>query len=121
MEEVSCRLTTPCVVVLFVAMILGMPGLLWSWSWFSLVRPLKLPPGPKRLPLIGNLHQVSVDYQERTFARWAKDYGELSQARRSTGCLPTVISDAPRRSHIRQVLHSGSSHYQLAEDSKGSA
>ncbi|KAH9929349.1 cytochrome P450 [Fomitopsis serialis] len=40
-------------------------------------RRLRLPPGPKPLPIIGNVHQVPAEYQERAFARWSKTYGDL--------------------------------------------
>ena len=36
----------------------------------------RLPPGPKRLPLLGNAHQLPLEYQEETFWKWAKTYGE---------------------------------------------
>ncbi|TFY68456.1 hypothetical protein EVJ58_g998 [Rhodofomes roseus] len=39
-----------------------------------------LPPGPKRLPLLGNLHQLPSGSQEHTFKSWAKKYGDLIYA-----------------------------------------
>lgn len=38
---------------------------------------VQLPPGPKPLPLLGNVHQLPMAYQEKTFAEWAKVYGTL--------------------------------------------
>lgn len=38
--------------------------------------PAHLPPGPKGLPLLGNVHQLPVAYQEKAFAEWGKKYGE---------------------------------------------
>lgn len=35
----------------------------------------RLPPGPKRLPILGNAHQLPLEYQEETFWKWAKTYG----------------------------------------------
>ena len=35
-----------------------------------------LPPGPRRLPILGNVFQVSLSHMETTFASLAKRYGE---------------------------------------------
>ncbi|OSX58667.1 hypothetical protein POSPLADRAFT_1153045 [Postia placenta MAD-698-R-SB12] len=35
------------------------------------------PPGPQRLPLIGNIHQIPFEYQQRMFASWAKHHGDI--------------------------------------------
>ncbi|SJL18346.1 related to cytochrome P450 CYP2 subfamily [Armillaria ostoyae] len=42
-------------------------------------RRVTLPPGPKRLPLIGNLWNVprAADYPWRTYAKWATTYGDI--------------------------------------------
>ncbi|KAF9479694.1 cytochrome P450 [Pholiota conissans] len=36
-----------------------------------------LPPGPKGLPLIGNLHELPYEYPWLTYAQWAKKYGPI--------------------------------------------
>ncbi|KAF9530260.1 cytochrome P450 [Crepidotus variabilis] len=36
-----------------------------------------LPPGPKRLPLLGNAHQLPTKTPWTTFGQWAKTYGNL--------------------------------------------
>ena len=38
------------------------------------------PPGPPSIPVLGNVHQLPHEYQERTFANWAKTYGEFPDA-----------------------------------------
>ena len=39
---------------------------------------VRLPPGPKAIPLLGNVHQLPMDYQEKTFAEWTRVYGTSS-------------------------------------------
>ena len=35
-----------------------------------------LPPGPKQLPFLGNVHQLPAIDQHKTFAQWGEQYGE---------------------------------------------
>ena len=48
--------------------------------------PVKLPPGPRRLTVIGNIHQINGEYQEVTFAQWAKQYGMYNHSSPSSRC-----------------------------------
>ncbi|CCL98338.1 uncharacterized protein FIBRA_00332 [Fibroporia radiculosa] len=36
-----------------------------------------LPPGPRRLPLLGNAHQLPSEFQHKTFKQWAAKYGDI--------------------------------------------
>ncbi|KIJ31580.1 hypothetical protein M422DRAFT_95417, partial [Sphaerobolus stellatus SS14] len=49
---------------------------------------LRLPPGPKPKPIIGNLLDLPKDHEWLTHAKWAKQYGMLafSQHRYLTRC-----------------------------------
>jgi hypothetical protein len=38
---------------------------------------LPLPPGPKPLPVIGNIHQAPRSYSWRTYHEWSKQYGPI--------------------------------------------
>ena len=49
------------------------------------LRPL--PPGPRPLPLIGNMHQIQPEYMWQQFAEWKTIYGNV------TG-LSLIICDA---------------------------
>ncbi|CDO69938.1 hypothetical protein BN946_scf184836.g12 [Trametes cinnabarina] len=56
-------------------------------AWSRIVHDTKhasqtrLPPGPKAIPVLGNVHQLPMDYQERTFGEWAKMYGDVVYAK----------------------------------------
>ncbi|PBK75824.1 cytochrome P450 [Armillaria solidipes] len=52
-------------------------------------RRLPLPPGPKGLPLIGNLWDVPVEYPWVTYARWSSTYGDIIYL--DTPGNPTVV------------------------------
>ncbi|OJJ44995.1 hypothetical protein ASPZODRAFT_70738 [Penicilliopsis zonata CBS 506.65] len=43
-------------------------------------RDRRLPPGPPRLPLIGNLHQAPLELPARTFHEWSRKYGPVISA-----------------------------------------
>ncbi|KZT69367.1 cytochrome P450 [Daedalea quercina L-15889] len=36
-----------------------------------------LPPGPPRLPILGNVHQLPLRDQHKTFREWASSYGDI--------------------------------------------
>ena len=40
-------------------------------------KQLRIPPGPKGLPIVGNWFQLPGEKQWETYSRWAKDYGEF--------------------------------------------
>ncbi|KAM5535430.1 hypothetical protein V8D89_010952 [Ganoderma adspersum] len=40
-------------------------------------RSLPLPPGPKRLPILGNALDIPLSKQWLTFQRWAEEYGDI--------------------------------------------
>ncbi|KAI0734030.1 cytochrome P450 [Fomitopsis betulina] len=45
--------------------------------FFSKRRQHTLPPGPKPLPFIGNVHQLPAVDQHKTFAQWGAQYGDV--------------------------------------------
>ncbi|THH28085.1 hypothetical protein EUX98_g6100 [Antrodiella citrinella] len=53
------------------------------WAQASAIR---LPPGPKPLPFIGNVHQIS-EHQEKTFLSWGRKYGKIVYARFFGRCV----------------------------------
>ena len=45
------------------------------WIVFSSLRRRNAPPGPPRLPLLGNIFQVPLQLQFIPFTEWSKQYG----------------------------------------------
>ncbi|KAK0465884.1 cytochrome P450 [Desarmillaria tabescens] len=62
---------------LLLAFLLFSALVLYRLSNLLLRRSRPFPPGPKGLPLIGNLWDVRVDYPWLTYARWAATYGDV--------------------------------------------
>ena len=49
----------------------------WTRTSKGARRP-RYPPGPRRLPFLGNMHQLPPHYQHVTFREWGKKYGASS-------------------------------------------
>ncbi|KAL5364603.1 cytochrome P450 [Aspergillus floccosus] len=57
------------------------------------VRDRKLPPGPPRLPLIGNVHQAPREHAWKTYRAWSKQYGPIMSAQFGPNTV-IIITDA---------------------------
>ncbi|PCH36253.1 cytochrome P450 [Wolfiporia cocos MD-104 SS10] len=40
---------------------------------------LPLPPGPRAIPILGNVHQLPRDHQYKTFQEWSRIYGDITR------------------------------------------
>lgn len=50
--------------------------IVWLLVLCFVFRPkARLPPGPRPLPLVGNVFQVQKDFEYKQYARWARKYG----------------------------------------------
>ncbi|KAH8118941.1 cytochrome P450 [Phellopilus nigrolimitatus] len=61
----------------------SIPGVVAVWLWTKYSRRhnnaqrLPLPPGPKGLPVIGNIFDMPKDHEWLTVAQWRKTYGDI--------------------------------------------
>ena len=59
---------------------------------FRSIRRISLPPGPKGLPLVGNILDMPVEREWLTFARWGEVWGLL--------CFRSTLPICPSQLHL---------------------
>lgn len=73
----------------------------WLFSRWISARRLKLPPGPRPDPFLGNIRQLSFDYQELRFTEWGAAFGIYPPPRT---CRHITLSYCDRRRCILSHL-----------------
>ncbi|KAI4371232.1 hypothetical protein MLD38_019494 [Melastoma candidum] len=94
----SLEIPSPVLVITFLISSLIIFRKLWSSSKAkhalkSDVNAAELPPGPKRLPLIGNLHQMAGALPHHSLANLAKKHGPIMHLQ--LGEMTTVVISSP--------------------------
>ncbi|XP_019169699.1 PREDICTED: premnaspirodiene oxygenase-like [Ipomoea nil] len=88
-------------VLLSFLFIVGVMGLWKRYSSSS--RRAKLPPGPRKLPLIGNLHQLSGSTPHRRLRQLAEKYGPIMHVQ--LGEVPAVVISSPEAAKAVMKTH----------------
>ncbi|KAJ4721021.1 putative Cytochrome P450 [Melia azedarach] len=75
-------------IIIFI-ILLSLPIFLFLAQTYRKPKSIQLPPGPKGLPFIGNLHQFDISRPQVSFWELAKRYGPLMSLR--LGSVPTLV------------------------------
>ena len=95
----------PPALVLAVTLSLLSILLAWSRRWSRSRPALHLPPGPRKLPLLGNLHQVGA-LPHRSLRALARRHGPVMLLR--LGSVPAVVVSSPEAA--REVMRTHDAH-----------
>ncbi|KAF9812881.1 hypothetical protein IEO21_05932 [Rhodonia placenta] len=81
--------------------------------WLKADSHLRLPPGPNRVPLLGNVHQLPMQSQEKKFTKWGAEYvGDIVFAKFFR--TPTLVINSLQAAH--DLLGKKSSIYSYRPD-----
>lgn len=86
----TIALSTPLLLAL--TSLLAVCGLLRSRSKSKGTSPL--PPGPRAIPLLGNILQLPLEHQHKTFAKWGQKFGMPSKTESPSLLISLNIRDS---------------------------
>ncbi|CEL59386.1 O-methylsterigmatocystin oxidoreductase OS=Aspergillus flavus (strain ATCC 200026 / FGSC A1120 / NRRL 3357 / JCM 12722 / SRRC 167) GN=ordA PE=2 SV=1 [Rhizoctonia solani AG-1 IB] len=94
-EETLRSLATPIAWL----SVVGAAALLYSWDWPGSRRP-DMPPGPRPLPIIGNLHNLKTTNVYENFRQLSREYGPIVSLKVGSDTLILLGGDG---SQVREL------------------
>ncbi|CAA7262451.1 unnamed protein product [Cyclocybe aegerita] len=89
--------------------------------WLRLILKNQLPPGPRRLPIIGNALQVPTERAWEVFSEWSKQYGDLMHVDAMGQNFVIISSPKIARDLLdkRSAFYSDRPHFVMANELAG--
>ncbi|OQU98374.1 hypothetical protein CLAIMM_04170 [Cladophialophora immunda] len=89
-----------------------------SLRYYEYRRDRNLPPGPPRLPLMGNLHQAPEKVPWRTYEQWTKKYGPIFSLQYGLSTIIMLGTHETARELLekRSNIYSGRPRFVMADD-----
>lgn len=75
LERLSTHMLTPLIQASCALLVLVLLRRLHTWAWGSSPTRLPLPPGPRGLPIVGNIRDVPSMPTWVTYKKWSDTYG----------------------------------------------
>ncbi|KAJ7254720.1 putative monooxygenase [Mycena rebaudengoi] len=90
--------------------------LVWLAVHASRSQRAKRPPGPRRLPFIGNSLRMPQSYKRLTLSRWAKEYGDIVYLEAFGQPVIVLNSDKVAKDLLAKAIYSDRPHLRCNDD-----
>lgn len=88
--------------MIWIAIFLAALAFLWLWRSRQKSKTMRLPPGPRGLPILGSLHKLSAN-PHRDLHQLAQQHGPIMFLR--LGFVPTIVVSSPQAAELFLKTH----------------